>query len=77
MFGISGSEFIVVLIVALIVVGPKQLPDVLRVCGRGYRGLRRFWRKWQNVVDDALYDADKLADRAERLLIEKKDGKNE
>lgn len=78
MFGISGSEFAVILIIALAVVGPEQLPDVLRAVGRAYRAVQRFWRKWHNAVDDVLYDADKLADRAEKLLTEeKKDGRDD
>ncbi len=68
MFGISGTEFIVILVVALLVVGPKQLPDVMRFCGRVYRQLNRAWRRYREIVDDALYDADRLAEKAERAL---------
>ncbi|MGN0904717.1 MAG: twin-arginine translocase TatA/TatE family subunit [Alphaproteobacteria bacterium] len=68
MFGISGTEFIVIFVVALLVVGPKQLPDVMRFCGRVYRHLNRAWRRYRDIVDDALYDADRLAEKAERAL---------
>lgn len=34
MFGIAGSEWFVILIVALVVVGPKDLPRVMRMIGQ-------------------------------------------
>src|SRR5689334_11669124 len=34
MFGIAGSEWFVILIVALVVVGPKDLPRVMRTIGQ-------------------------------------------
>ena len=41
MFGQVGSlEIVVVLIIALVVLGPKRLPEVARSVGRGVRELR-------------------------------------
>jgi sec-independent protein translocase protein TatA len=37
MFGIGPTELIVVLVVALLVFGPKRLPDIGRSLGRGMR----------------------------------------
>src|SRR2546430_14047924 len=34
MFGIAGSEWFVILVVALVVVGPKALPRVMRMVGQ-------------------------------------------
>jgi sec-independent protein translocase protein TatB len=34
MFGIAGSEWFVILVVALVVVGPKDLPRVMRMIGQ-------------------------------------------
>jgi sec-independent protein translocase protein TatB len=34
MFGIAGSEWFVILVVALVVVGPKDLPRVMRMVGQ-------------------------------------------
>ena len=41
MFNIGPMELIVVLLVALIVVGPKRLPEVGRSIGKSLRELRR------------------------------------
>lgn len=71
MFGISSAEFAVIVLIAVLVVGPKQLPQVLRTAGRAYRKLNRFIRKVSQVIDDTMYDADKIADK---LTNEKDDG---
>ena len=73
MFGISSAEFAVIVLIAVLVVGPKQLPQVLRTAGRAYRKLNRFLRKMSQVIDDAMYDADKIADK---LTNGKDDGNN-
>ncbi len=70
MFGISSAEFGVILVIALLVVGPKQLPEVLRTFGRFYRKLNHFLKKTSQVVDDVLYDADKIAEKAEKALMQ-------
>ena len=41
MFNIGFSEFLVIGVVALIVIGPKQLPEVARVVGRLLSELKR------------------------------------
>ena len=68
MFGISSAEFAVVFVIALLVVGPKQLPEVLRVLGCSYRKLNHFIKKSTQVIDDIMYDADRIADKAEKTL---------
>lgn len=41
MFGIGFPELLVILVVALIVLGPKRIPDVARSLGRGLAEFRR------------------------------------
>ena len=69
MFGVSSAEFAVILVIALLIVGPKQMPEVLRTAGRVYRKLNRFIKKSSQVIDDIMYDADKIADKAEKTLL--------
>ncbi|MFC1915152.1 Sec-independent protein translocase protein TatB [Chloroflexota bacterium] len=40
-FGIGAGEVILILIVALVVWGPKRLPEIARTLGRMTRGLRK------------------------------------
>ncbi len=41
MFGIGGPELIVIVILALLLVGPDKLPQVVKTVGTGLRDLRR------------------------------------
>jgi sec-independent protein translocase protein TatB len=40
-FGIGIPELIVILIIALVVVGPKRMPDLAKTIGRGVTELKR------------------------------------
>lgn len=41
MFGLSMTELLIVLVVALLVIGPKQLPQVAKTLGKAMRDFRR------------------------------------
>lgn len=61
MFDIGWSEFLVIGIVALVVIGPKELPGVLRTVGKSVGKLRRMAGEFQGQFQEALREAD-LAD---------------
>ncbi len=41
MFGIGTGELLIILVVALIIIGPNKLPELARVLGRGLAEFRR------------------------------------
>ena len=41
MFGLGATEILLILVVALLVLGPKRLPDAARSLGRGIAEFRR------------------------------------
>jgi Tat protein translocase TatB subunit len=41
MFGIGPMEVVVILLVALLVLGPKRLPEVMKMLGRGLAQLKK------------------------------------
>jgi len=40
-FGIGTSEILIILLIALLILGPKEIPKVARTIGRGMRELQR------------------------------------
>lgn len=58
MFDIAWSEILVVAVVALIVVGPKDLPRLLRTLGTIVRKLRRMSAEFKAGVDDFIREAE-------------------
>ncbi|MBW2085451.1 MAG: twin-arginine translocase TatA/TatE family subunit, partial [Deltaproteobacteria bacterium] len=41
MFGIGTPELLIILVIALVVIGPKHLPDMAKALGRGIGEFRR------------------------------------
>lgn len=58
MFDLGWSELAVVALVALIVVGPRELPEVLRTIGKWVRKARSMAREFQTSVDDMVREAE-------------------
>ncbi len=58
MFDIAWEELALILAVALVVIGPKDLPAVLRTAGKWMRKIRGIAGEFQRTVDDAIRDAE-------------------
>jgi TatA/E family protein of Tat protein translocase len=58
MFGLGIWEVVVILAVALIVLGPRKLPEVARQIGRAMREFRRASNELRYNLDDALTPRD-------------------
>lgn len=68
MFGIGMPELLLILALALIVIGPKKLPDIARALGKGLAEFRR-------ATDDlksSIHEESRTADTRDRLLREGK-----
>jgi sec-independent protein translocase protein TatB len=66
MFDIGWTELLVIGVVALIVIGPKDLPDLFRTLGRFTAKLRSMAREFQQAMDSAA-DAAGAKDMAKDL----------
>src|SRR5262245_23905321 len=56
-FGFSMGELMVIAVIALIVVGPKDLPKMLRTIGRWVTKLRGMAGEFQRHLDSAIREA--------------------
>src|SRR3954464_13815898 len=58
MFDIGWGELLVIGIVALVVIGPKELPGVLRTLGQGMAKIRRMASEFQGKFQEAMREAE-------------------
>jgi sec-independent protein translocase protein TatB len=58
MFDISAGELIIIGVVALVVIGPKELPGVLRTVGQAVAKIRRMAGEFQSQFSDAMREAE-------------------
>jgi sec-independent protein translocase protein TatB len=58
MFGLGWGEMVVIGIVALIAIGPKELPTVLRTLGQWIGKVRRMASEFQGQFQDAIREAE-------------------
>ncbi len=70
MFGIGFVEIIVILGIALIVIGPKNLPDLAQSLGKGYVEFMRAFREMQKSIQDDVDEIQKTVDDATNINID-------
>jgi sec-independent protein translocase protein TatB len=58
MFDIGWSELLIIAIVAVVVVGPRELPGMLRTFGKYVGQMRRMAGDFQRQLNDALKEAE-------------------
>jgi len=68
MFGIGMPELVVIMVVALIVLGPKRLPEAAKGLGRALREFRRATSSLTEELNDAQIMLDEETREAQRAL---------
>ncbi len=58
MLGLDFSEIIIIGVVALVVVGPKELPQMMRTAGQWIGKARRMAAEFQGQMNEAIRDAE-------------------
>ena len=58
MFDIGASEFLLVVIVAIVVIGPKELPVALRTAGRWIAKMRRVSGHFRSGIETMIREAE-------------------
>jgi len=70
MFGIGSGELIVILVVALVLLGPQKLPGILRAAGKGYAQLRRMTMDVRSTLESEIRKADEAVRETEKQRAE-------
>jgi sec-independent protein translocase protein TatB len=58
MFNIGWSEYLVIAVIALIAIGPKELPGVLRMVGQWVAKARKMAAEFQGQFQEAMREAE-------------------
>ena len=58
MFGLSGTELAIVLVLALLLLGPSKLPELARSVGKAVRDFKRATGDIRNTVESEFYRMD-------------------
>jgi len=72
MFDIGIQELILIFIVALIVFGPKRLPDIARAIGRGLAEIRNAMEGVKTQIDSEMREVKELKDMADPIALKNK-----
>jgi Tat protein translocase TatB subunit len=59
MFGIGFQEMIVILVLALILIGPKKLPEVAKSIGKAVAELRKAMDDFKGSIDEEIFREEK------------------
>jgi sec-independent protein translocase protein TatB len=78
MFGIGMPELILILAIALIVIGPKKLPDLAKSLGRAMREFKKATNEFKETlqIDEDLKDAKKAFDGLNKDIKDSVKAKN-
>ena len=58
MFNIGWSEYLVIAVIALVAIGPKELPGVLRMAGQWVNKARKMAAEFQGQFQEAMREAE-------------------
>lgn len=73
MLGIQGSEILIILLVALVVLGPRRLPEIARKLGRWSVELRQAARDLRTGLEAEVGDLRTIRDEIETPVREVRD----
>lgn len=74
MFGLSGQELLLIVVLALVVLGPKKLPEVAKTLGKGYQELKKAMDGVKGTINVNEVFTDMMKDDAEHTADKREEG---
>ena len=74
-FGVGLPEVTVILILALIIFGPKKLPELGKQLGKTLKSLKTASNEFQNEIEKVMNDPEKNISETESNNVEEEDKK--
>jgi Tat protein translocase TatB subunit len=74
MFGIGMQELLIIAVIALLIVGPKKLPDLAKSIGKGFSEFRRAADDVTEDIKETIKETDSISaeeDWKDSLLMKK------
>lgn len=75
MFGMSGTELIIILVLALLLLGPDKLPEVAKLLGKGMRDFQKATNDIKSTVEtefNKMADLEPAPPQAKAVVVELK-----
>ncbi len=67
MFGIGMTEMLIIAALALVILGPKKLPDLARSLGKGFAEFKRATNELKSTIDLEIKAEDERHNKAVKL----------
>lgn len=82
MFGIGFTELAIILVIALIAIGPEKLPDIMKVLGKAFGEFKKATEELKKTVDETTEEVKEVSGEFEieevmKLEEEKPEGGKE
>jgi Tat protein translocase TatB subunit len=77
MFDLGIQELVVIFVVALLVFGPKRLPEIARAIGKGIAEMKRSLDSVKTEIDTEMQEVKKLKDLNDPIALKNEIFKNE
>lgn len=75
MFGIGFTELAIILVIALIAIGPEKLPEMMKVLGKAFGEFKKATQELKKTVDETTKDVEEEFAVEEVLKLEEEEEK--